>query len=91
MWSLACLHRAHRWQVVGLFVASGPAGMPALVLWSCVPSFRPLSCFDLGVLPTNMALFRILRGFLEGFGVLVWVCIACVLCGACGAFVCVRG
>ena len=61
--------------------------MPAFVLWSCVPSFCPLSCFALGALLANMALFRILRGFLAGFGVLVWVCIACVLCVACRAFV----
>ena len=62
----------------------------ALVLWSCVPSFCPLSRFALGALLANMALFRVLKGFLARFGVLVWVCIAWVLCAACGAFVCVN-
>ena len=63
-------------------------GVLALVLWSCVPSFCPLSRFALGALLANMALFRILMGFLARFGVFVWVCVACVLCVA---FVCVRG
>ena len=63
----------------------------ALVLWSCVPSFRPLSCFALGALPTNMALFRVLRGFSAGFGVLVCVCIAFLFFVFFLVFVCVRG
>ena len=69
--------------------ASGPEGG---WLWSSgrvFPAFCPACCFVLVVLLANMALFRILRGFLEGFGVVVCVCIACVLCVACGAFVCV--
>ena len=61
--------------------------MLALVLWSCVPSFRPLSRFVFGALALNMALFSVLRGFLARFVGFVWVCIACVLCVACGAFV----
>ena len=84
------LWRAHlgRW--------SGSLGLQdlpevALVLWSCVPSFCPLSRFVLVGLSLKYAFIRILRGFLEGFGVLVWVCIGCVLCVACGAFVCVSG
>ena len=84
------LWRVHWWQVVGLFVASGPARRLALVLWWCVPSFRPLSCFAPDVLGLNMPLFAILRGFLEGFPCWMWVCIACVLCVACVAFVCVN-
>ena len=59
--------------------------MPALVLWSCVPSFCPLSRFVFGALLANMALFRVLRAFLARFGVVVWVCVACVLCVACVA------
>ena len=55
------------------------------------PAFCPLSRFVLGALPTNMALFRVFRAFLAGFGVGVWVCISLVLCVACGAFVCVSG
>ena len=54
-------------------------------------AFCPLYRFALGALPTNMALFRVLRAFLTGFGRFVWVYVACVLCVACGAFVCVRG
>ena len=50
--------------------------MPALVLWSCVPSFCPLCRFVLGALSLNMALFRVLRAFLARF---VWVCVG--LCG----------
>ena len=50
-------------------------------------AFRPLSRFVLGVLPLKCAFIRILRAFLARFGVVVWVCLACVLCGACGAFV----
>ena len=63
----------------------------ALVLWSCVPSFCPLSRFVFGALSLNMALFRVLRAFLAWFGVVVWVCVVLVVCVACGAFVCVSG
>ena len=48
-------------------------------------AFRPLYRFGRGALPTNMALFRILRGFNWVYRLFVWVCIACVLCVACGA------
>ena len=51
------------------------------------PSFCPLSRFALGALLANMALFRILKWFLAWFMGFVWVCIACVLCVSCGAFV----
>ena len=81
------LWRVHWWQVVSLFVASGPARRLALVLWSCVPSFCPLSRFVFGALSLNMALFRVLKAFLAGFGRFVWVYVACVLCVACVAFV----
>ena len=57
----------------------------ALVLWSCVPSFCPLSRFVFGALLANMALFRVFRAFLARFGRFVWVCVACVLCVACVA------
>ena len=51
-----------------------------LVLLSCrVPCLLSLSCFACGALHLNMALFRILRGFLEGFGV-------CVVCSSRGVF-----
>ena len=42
-------------------------------------------------LSLKYAFIRILRGFLARFGAFVWVCIACVLCVACGAFVRVYG
>ena len=54
-------------------------------------AFCPLSRFVFGALLANMPLFRILRAFLAGFPCWMWVCIACVLCVACGAFVCVSG
>ena len=53
-------------------------------------SFCLLCCFARGALPLNMALFRVLRGFLGGFMGLVWVCVVLVVCVACVAFVCVN-
>ena len=52
-------------------------------------AFCPLYCFVFGWLLADMPLFSVLRGFLEGFGGFVWVCVALVLCVACVAFVCV--
>ena len=84
------LWRAHlgRW--------SGSLGLQdlpevALVLWSCVPSFCPLSRFAFGALVCKYALISRFKGVLTGFVVLMWVCIVRVLCVACGAFVCVSG
>ena len=73
------------------FEGAGPDGVPALVLWSCVPSFCQLSRFVLVGLSLKCAFIRILRGFLEGFPCWMWVCIVRVLCVACGAFVRVYG
>ena len=81
------LWRVHWWQVVRLFVASGPARRLALVLWWRIPFFCPLSRFVFGALLANMALFRVFRAFLEGFGRFVCVCVVLVLCVACVAFV----
>ena len=81
------LWRVHLVQVVE---GAGPDGVPALVLLSCVPLLCPLSRFVFGALPLKYAFIRVLRGFLEGFPCWMYVCIACVLCVACGAFVCVR-
>ena len=50
-------------------------------------AFCPLSRFVLGALSLNMALFRVLRGFLACFMGLVWVCVGLVLFVACVAFV----
>ena len=54
-------------------------------------AFCPLSRFMLVALLANMALFRVLRGFLAGFVVAVCVCVILVVCVDCGAFVCVSG
>ena len=59
-------------------IGQDPAGCSA---------FCPLYRFVLGVLLANMALFRVFRAFLARFGVVVWVCLAYVLCLACVAFV----
>ena len=59
-------------------------------LWSSgvvCPPFCPLYCFMLIASLANMLLFRVLRGFLEGFICLVWVCLSCVLFVACVGFV----
>ena len=79
-------------QVVPAFIVSTGcrwcrcAGLP-VSSGRVFPPFCPLYCFMLGALPVNMALFRILRGFLEGFGAGVWVCVVLVLFVACMAFV----
>ena len=77
--------RAHRVQVVQGAWASGGLS------WCVFPAFCPLYCFVLVALLANMALFRVLRGFLAGFMGFAWVCVGWVLCVACGAFVCVSG
>ena len=79
--------RVHWVQVVQAFEASGPAGMLALVLRCVFPAFCPPCRFACGAMYLKYALFRILRRFLAGFGVLVWVCSFWVLCVACVAFV----
>ena len=68
---------------VQAFCCSGPAKRLALVLWSCVPSFRLLYCFAFGALSLNMVLFRVLRASLARFGVVVWVYVVLVRCVAC--------
>ena len=50
---------------------------PAPSLWVCSVPFSlplPLSCLACGALHLNMALFRVLRGFLARFGVRMYVC-----------------
>ena len=63
-------------------------GLPVSCGVCSVPLSLPLSlcCFAPDVLGLNMALFRILRGFLEGFMGFVWVCIVLVLCVDCVGF-----
>ena len=55
-----------------------------LLLFGAFPAFY---CSSLGALLADMALFRVLRAFLEGFMGFVWVCVVLVLCVACVAFV----
>ena len=50
-------------------------------------AFCPLPRFAHDTLRLNMALFRILRAFLEGFTVQMYVCMGWVLCVDCVAFV----
>ena len=52
-------------------------------------AFCLLCCFVFGALSLNVALFRVLRAFLAGFGGFVWVYVVLVFCLACVAFVCV--
>ena len=60
-------HRVHRVQVVRSCSLSLGVFRPfALPL--------PLCCFACGVLHLNMALFRVLRGFLARFGVRMYIC-----------------
>lgn len=65
----------HLWRWWCPLVAGGALLLP---LFGCVPSLSPcllsLSCFACGALHLNMALFRVLRGFLEGFMVQMYVC-----------------
>ena len=79
---MPALWRAH-W--VQAFEGAGPAGG---WLWSSGRVFRcfcRLSRFVFGGLALNVALFRVLRGFLEGFPCWMYVCIASMLCVACVA------
>ena len=52
-----------------------------------LPDFCPLSCFMLVASLANMALFRVLRGFLARFGVRMYIYMGLVLCVDCVAFV----
>ena len=72
---------------VPAFEDSGPAGG---WLWSsggALPAFCPLYCIVLVVSLANMALFRVLRGFLARFGVRMYVYMGLGFCVACVAFV----
>ena len=80
-------HRVHWSRGRQAFEDSGPAiGR----LWSSggvFHAFCPLPCFACGALHLNMALFRVLKAFLAGFGVRICVCMGLGFCVACGAFV----
>lgn len=69
------------------FWASGPAECWRWSSGAVFPAFWSLCCLAFEVLGLNMPLFRVLRAFSAGFGVLVWVCIVRVLCVDCVAFV----
>ena len=91
VWSCAPLvvvfHGVHWSRGVQAFEDSGPViGW----LWSsggALPAFCPLVCFVLVVSLANMALFRVLRGFLARFGVRMYVCMGLGFCVDCGVFV----
>ena len=55
-------------------MASGQAFGDCPLLSCRVPSFCPLSRFVLVVSLANMPLFAILKGFLAGFGVRMYIC-----------------
>ena len=68
------------------------AGFLSVLYWlvsSCgaLHAFCPLSCIVLVVPLANMALFRVLRGFLARFGVRMYVCVGLGFCVDCGVFV----
>ena len=68
----------------------GAGGALLLPLFGCVPSLCPaFALFPalLAVSLANMALFRVLRGFLARFGVRMYVCIGLGFCVDCVAFV----
>ena len=55
------------------------AGFLSVLYWlvssgGALHAFCPLYCFACGALHLNVALFRVLRGFLEGFMVRMYVC-----------------
>ena len=52
-----------------------------------IPPFGRFLALPLLCWLANMALFRVLRGFIWVYRLFAWVCIAWVLCVACGAFV----
>ena len=83
---LGCIHRVRLGMCAG-FLMLRTCRNVGFVLWSCVPSFCPLSRFALGALLANMALFRVFGAFLAGFGRFGWVYVVLVLCVACVAFV----
>ena len=99
VWGVVCsfgggFYRVHWSGGVPAFEDSGPAGPAIGWLWSSggvFHAFCPLPCFACGALHLNMALFRVLRGFLEGFMVRMYIYMGLALCVDCGAFVCVSG
>ena len=76
--------RAH---LVQLVLGAGASGVLRCVFRPFCPPCRS-AC---GAMYLKYAFIRVLRGFLAGFGVWMYVCIGLVLCVACGAFVCVSG
>ena len=73
------------------FRGPGPAGMLALVLWWCVPCLLSALLLCLRCYALEICLISHFKGVLAGFSYSVWVCLALVVCVACGAFVCVSG
>lgn len=82
----ACLSWCPLVQVVGslCYFADVSKIVLMLPLFGVFPAFP---CSALGASLVNMALFRVLRGFLAQFGRFVWVCVVLVVFVACVAFV----
>ena len=74
----------HWVQVVLGAVASG---VLRCVFSPLLPAVCPLCCTCFLAPVPKYAFICVLRAFLAGFAVLVWVCVALVLCVVCGAFV----
>ena len=80
------------WRVHWLQAFEG-AGPEECLRWSSGRVFRcfcPLPRFVFVGLSLKYAFIRVLMAFLAGFPCWMYICIACVLCVACGAFVCVN-
>ena len=69
----ACLSWCPLVQVVGslCYFADVSKNVLMLPLFGALPAFP---CSALGALHLNMALFRVFRGFLEGFMVRMYIC-----------------
>ena len=61
------LWRVHLLQVVRLFGASGPVGVPALVLWSCVPLLSSSFSLCSWCVVLEYALISRFKGVFSGF------------------------
>ena len=63
----------------------------ALILWWRVPLLLSALSLCLCWVVLEICLYSHFKGVLAGFPCWMWVCIASMLCVACGAFVCVCG
>ena len=85
------LWRVHWLRVCRLFGVSGPAKRLALVLLSCVPLVLSALSLCLWCVVFEYGPISRFKGVFSGFWAFRVGLVACVLCVACGAFVCVSG